>query len=136
VVVKGHGVHVHPILGMGRHKQVGPVKGIVGVYQVNGRQWECVGLFGMEIQTPEGGQVGGGGAARETIDGGSIGVPLGVAAAVTAEEEAVVAVAEGSGLGCAAVADLGAEMLLGERVGGVDVVIAQQTKLGAVGSAV
>lgn len=130
VVVEGHGVHADPIVGMGRHQQVGPVEGIVGVNQVNGGQME--GLSVMEIQTPEGGELGGGRAAGESIEGGAIAV----SGAVIAEEKGVVAAADGGGLGCAAVADLGAEVLLGERVGGVDVMIAQQTQLGAVGSAV
>lgn len=90
------------------------------------------GLSVMEIQTPERGEVGCGGAAGESMDGGAIAV----SGAVIAEEKGVVAGAGGGGVGCAAVADLGAEVLLGERVGGVDVMIAQQTQLGAVGSAV
>lgn len=63
---------------------------------------------------------------------GGVGIPV----AVLAEDEVVGGAADGDGLGGTVVADLGAEVLAGEGVGGVDVVVAEQAELGGVSSAV
>jgi len=64
--------------------------------------------------------------------GGGVGVSVEVAG--VAEEEIVGGAAEGGG-GVAVVANLEAEVLEGEGVGGVDVVVAEEAEFGGVGSA-
>ena len=61
---------------------------------------------------------------------------VGVVVAVVAEDEVVGGAADGDGLGGAVVADLRAHVLLGEGVGGVHVLVAEQAELGRVGLAV
>lgn len=92
------------------------------------------------IETPGGGEVEGGGAAGEGVDGDAIvgmgtgGVSIGIA--IEAEEEVISGAEDGGGLGGAVVAGGRAEVLGGEGVGGVDMAVAEQAELGAVGSAV
>lgn len=100
-----------------------------------------VGSLGtQQIEAPSGGEVEGGGASGEGVDGGATvgggGGAVGVPVAVLAEEEVVCVAAAGDGLRGAVVADLGAEVFPGEGVGGMDVVVAQQAQFGGVGSAV
>lgn len=75
-----------------------------------------------------------GGTAGEGVDGGAV-VGGERAVAVGAEEEVIGEAADGGGVGGAVVADLGAEVLAGEGVGGVDVVVAHQAQLRRVRSA-
>lgn len=63
---------------------------------------------------------------------GSVGIPV----AILAEKEVVGSAADGDGLGGAVVADERAEVLAGEGVGGVDVMVAEQAELSRVSSAV
>lgn len=56
--------------------------------------------------------------------------------AVLAEDEVVGGAENGDGLGGAVIAYLRADVLAGEGVGGVDVLVAEQTKLGVIGLAV
>lgn len=63
-------------------------------------------------------------------------VAVGVPIAVGAECEAVGGAASGGGLGAAVVAGEGADVLAGQRVGGVHVAIAQQAEPSGVGGAV
>lgn len=87
-----------------------------------------------QIEAPSGGEVEGGGASGEGVDGGATvgggGGAVGVPVAVLAEEEVVGVAAAGDGLRGAVVADLGAEVFPGEGVGGMDVVVAQQAQFG------
>lgn len=62
------------------------------------------------------------------------GVCVGIA--VLTEDEVVGGAADGDGVGAAVIADLRADVLEGEGVGGVDVLVAKQTELGGVSSAV
>lgn len=61
---------------------------------------------------------------------------MGVPVAVLAEVEFVGGAAVGGRGGAAVVADLGAEVLAGEEVGGVDVAVAEEAELGGVAPAV
>lgn len=76
-----------------------------------------------------------GGTAGEGREGGAV-VGGERAVAVGAEDEVIGGAEEGGGEGGAVVADLGAEVLGGEGVGGVNVVVAHQAQLGRVRSAV
>lgn len=62
------------------------------------------------------------------------GVCVGIA--VLTEDEVVGGAENGDGVGAAVIADLRADVLEGEGVGGVDVLVAKQTELGGVSSAV
>lgn len=96
----------------------------------------------MEIETPDGGKLERGGAAGEALDGvaivggGERAASMGVPVALLAENEIVGGAADGDGLGRAVVADLGAKVLAGEKVGGVNVLVAEQAELGGVGPTV
>lgn len=68
--------------------------------------------------------------------GGHSAAAVRIPIALLAEDEAVGGASEGGGLGGAVIADLGAEMLLGEGVGGVHVLVTREAELGAVGAAV
>lgn len=147
----GVGVEKRRFLRLGGHQQIRPlkvnIKGIVLVDQVVGGETEMEGgvrggFLGGEVQTPEGGQLGGRRAAGEPLDGGpvvavvmcmSVGFPV----AVLAEEEVVVSQApHRRRLRPAELADLASQVLLGEGVGGVHVVVAHQAQPRGVGSAV
>lgn len=55
---------------------------------------------------------------------------MGIPVAVAAEGEAIGGAADGDGLGAAVVADLGSDVLAGERVSGVDESVAEEAELG------
>ena len=94
------------------------------------------------MEAPSGGELEGGGTAGEAphgaavVGGGDGGGCMGVGVAVVAKEEVVGGAAGGDGLATAVFADLGADMLSGEGVGRMDVVVAEQAELGRVSSAV
>uniref|UniRef100_A0A7C8ZKH5 Secreted protein n=1 Tax=Opuntia streptacantha TaxID=393608 RepID=A0A7C8ZKH5_OPUST len=142
------GIEERRFLRLGGHQQIRPlkikIKGIILVDQVVGGEieMEVGGLLGVEIQTPEGGELGGGRAAGEALDGGPVVVAVvrvgvGFPVAVLAEEEVVVGeTAHRRRLRRAELADLASQVLLREGVGGVHVLIAHQAQLRAVCSAV
>lgn len=146
----GVGAEERRFLRLGGHQQIRPlkvnIKGIVLVDQVVGGETEMEGglrgFLGMEIQTPEGGKLGGERAAGETLDGGPVmvvvlRVGVGFPVAVLAEEDVVVSQApHRRRLRPAELTDLDSQVLLREGVGGVHILVAHQTQPCAVGSAV
>lgn len=146
----GLGAEERRFLRLGGHQQIRPlkvnIKGIVLVDQVVGGETEMEGglrgFLGMEIQTPEGGKLGGERAAGETLDGGPVmvvvlRVGVGFPVAVLAEEDVVVSQApHRRRLRPAELTDLDSQVLLREGVGGVHILVAHQTQPCAVGSAV
>lgn len=112
----------------------------MGIGEPEGRS-RVIERFVAEIETPLGGQNFSGGAARETFDGVALvvasgGSSMGVPVAFLAKNRVIGRTVNNNGLVFAAIAELGSDMLLGQGIGRMDVVVTWQAELGGVSSAV
>lgn len=96
----------------------------------------------MEMEAESRSQIQSGGTTRKTFDRGAIvsggdrASTVGVPITVLTKHQIMSSTPNGNRLGAAVMADLRAKVLAGEEVGRMDVVVAQQTELGGVSSAV